>query len=116
MELFECIELRRSIRVFTDQSVSVDETEKILDAARLAPSAGNIQPWEFVVVRKRETKQKLAETALGQVFIEESSVVIIVSADENRSERVFMVTVGKIYIAFKTLQRRLRIFFLQPLL
>jgi nitroreductase len=85
VELFEAIKLRRSARTFTREEVSDQEVEKLLKAARLAPSAGNIQPWEFVVVRKAETKRELARAALDQYFIEEAPVVIIVCADENKS-------------------------------
>ena len=87
MDLFETIKLRRSTRAFTGEEVSDNEVEKILEAARWAPSAGNIQPWDFVVVRKAETKRKLAEAALDQLFIEEASVVIVVCADKDRSGR-----------------------------
>lgn len=61
--------------------------ERLIDAARWAPSAENIQPWEFIVVRRPGIKKALAEAALGQDFMEEASVVIIVCADENRSSQ-----------------------------
>lgn len=85
MDLFEAIRLRRSMRGFTREEVSEQEVEKLLEAARLAPSAGNIQPWEFVVVRKAYAKRRLAEAALDQYFIAEAPVVIVVCADEGRS-------------------------------
>jgi len=85
LDLFEAIKLRRSIRAFTEEEVSNEEVERLLEAARWAPSAGNIQPWEFVVVRESARKRRLAEAALDQSFIEEAPVVIVVCADENRS-------------------------------
>lgn len=85
MDVFEAIKTRRSIRTFTNQEVSEIEIKKILDAARWAPSAGNVQPWIFVVVRNKEIKRKLAEAALNQFFIEEAPVVIVVCADRERS-------------------------------
>ncbi|MEM3703965.1 MAG: nitroreductase family protein [Candidatus Bathyarchaeia archaeon] len=85
MDVLEAIKGRRSIRAFKDTDVSPEIVEKLLDAARWAPSAGNIQPWEFIIVRNREIKGKLAEAALGQSFIEEAPVVIVVCADEERS-------------------------------
>jgi len=57
----------------------------LIEAARLAPSAGNIQPWEFVIVRNAEIKRRLAIAALHQTFIEEAPVVIVVCADVARS-------------------------------
>jgi len=86
LDFFEIVKLRRSVRAFTEDKVADEEVEKIVDAARWAPSAGNIQPWEFVVVRKPEIKRRLAEAALDQSFIEEAPVVILVCADETRSE------------------------------
>ena len=85
MDLFEAIENRRSIRAYTSKDVSEKDIEKLIDAARFAPSAGNIQPWEFIIVRDAKIKRKLAEAALNQEFIEEAPVVIVVCADEAQS-------------------------------
>lgn len=85
MEVFEAIKTRRSVRAFTSQDVSEETVEKLIDAARWAPSAGNIQPWEFIVVRNLEIKRELARAALGQTFIEEAPVIIVVCANEQRS-------------------------------
>jgi len=85
MDILEAIKGRRSIRAFRSKDVPEEIVEKLVDAARYAPSAGNIQPWEFIVVRKPEIRRGLAEAALAQTFIEEASVVIVVCANENRS-------------------------------
>ena len=84
MELLEAIKGRRSVRAFKPQDVPDEIVEQLVDAARHAPSAGNLQPWEFLIVRKPEQKRKLAEAA-RQAFIEEAPVVIVVCADENRA-------------------------------
>ncbi|MEM2815613.1 MAG: nitroreductase family protein, partial [Candidatus Bathyarchaeia archaeon] len=47
MDVFEAIKGRRSVRAYKDKDVSAEVVEKLIDAARWAPSAGNIQPWEF---------------------------------------------------------------------
>lgn len=86
LKVLKAIKGRRSIRAFTDQSVTEKEVETLIDAARQAPSAGNIQPWEFIIIRKLEVKRKLALAALNQTFIEEAPVVIVVCADESASE------------------------------
>jgi nitroreductase len=85
MELSEAIKGRKSIRAFKKQDVPEEIVEKLIDAATWAPSAGNIQPWEFVIVRKPAIKKKLAQAALNQTFIEEVPVVIVVCANEKRS-------------------------------
>lgn len=87
MEIIEAIKRRRSIRAFEKENVPEKTLEKLIEAARWAPSAGNIQPWEFIVVRRPEIKNLLVEAAFGQSFIEEADVVIVVCADENRSSQ-----------------------------
>jgi len=81
LDVFEAIKSRRSVRAYTNQPVSDSEVEKLIDTARWAPSAGNIQPWEFIVVRDQEIKKRLSEAALNQTFIEEAPVVIVVCAN-----------------------------------
>ena len=85
MDVFEAIKGRRSIRAYTREEVSEEEVKQLIEAARSAPSAGNIQPWEFVIIRDAKIKQKLAAAALDQTFIEEAPVVIVVCADETQS-------------------------------
>ena len=97
MDVLEAIKGRRSIRAFKNQGVPAEIVEELIDAARWAPSAGNIQPWEFIIVRKPRIKRRLVETALGQMFIEEASVVIVVCADEERSSQGYGVRGKTLY-------------------
>jgi len=85
LDVFEAIKKRRSVRAYTSEEVSDDKVEMLIEAARLAPSAGNVQPWEFVIVKNAETKQRLSDAALHQTFIEKAPVVIVVCADVARS-------------------------------
>jgi len=87
VDVFETIKSRRSVRAFTNEPVSDKEVMKLINAARWAPSAGNIQPWEFVVVRDPQIKRGLSAAALDQTFIEEVPVVIVVCANQLRSSR-----------------------------
>ncbi len=89
MDVFEAIKGRRSVRAYTHQEVSEEIVKRLIDAARWAPSAGNVQPWEFIIVRNPEIKHRLAVAALNQTFIEEAPVVIVVCADEARSSRAY---------------------------
>jgi len=91
MDVLEAVKGRRSIRTFKSQDVPAEIVEEIIDAARWAPSAGNIQPWEFIIVRKPKIKRRLVEAALDQVFIEEAPVVIVVCANEVRSSQGYGV-------------------------
>lgn len=86
MEVNEAIKERRSVREFQDEPVSEGDLEQILDAARWAPSSGNTQPLEMVVIRERGKKRQLARAALGRSFVAEAPVVIVVCADVRRTE------------------------------
>jgi nitroreductase len=66
--LHELVSRRRSIRGYDESREVPDEMiRKILDCARWAPSGGNGQPWEFIVVRDRETRHKIADFYLKQL-------------------------------------------------
>jgi nitroreductase len=89
LDVLEAIKERRSIRAYADEKVSEEDVEWLIEAARWAPSAGNIQPWAFVVVKNVETKRKLSKAALNQTFIQKAPLVIVVCADVARSSRVY---------------------------
>ena len=55
----------------------------MLEAARVAPSAGNYQPWKFVVVRDPKTIKQLARAARNQNFLEKAAAIIVAFADAN---------------------------------
>jgi nitroreductase len=97
MDVLEAIKGRRSIRAFRHEGVSSGIVKILIDAARWAPSAGNIQPWEFIIVRNSITKRKLAEAALNQMFLELAPVVIVICADENRSFRRYGARGKRLY-------------------
>jgi len=85
MDVFEAIKNRRSVRRYLSDPISDADLKRILDAARWAPSAGNRQPWEFVVVKDLERKRAIAKAALNQMFIAEAPVVLVVGANIERS-------------------------------
>jgi len=77
----EAIEQRRSIRKFKPDAIPDEVITALLDAARLAPSGSNAQPWRFKIVRNGEIKSKLAQAAFGQSFIADAPIVLICCAD-----------------------------------
>lgn len=84
METLDCIYGRREIRAFKAADVPEATVERIVKAAMQAPSAGNVQDWEFVIVRSREAKKALAEAAIGQDFIASAPVVVAVCSNLKR--------------------------------
>ena len=97
MNVFEAIKERRSIRSFKEQDVKEKDIEMLIEAAMWAPSAGNIQPWEFIIVRRHDLKEELAEAAFGQAFVEAAPLVIVVCANENRSFQGYSVRGKPLY-------------------
>ncbi|MCD6243143.1 nitroreductase family protein [Candidatus Bathyarchaeota archaeon] len=76
---------RRSCREFLDKDVSDDLILTILDAGRWAPSGKNLQPWKFIVVRDKNTKNRLAKLTIYGNIIKDAPVVIAVFLDTNIS-------------------------------
>ena len=76
MELIEAIRKRQSIRDFEDRQIPEEKLMSVLEAARLAPSANNRQPWKFIVVKDHKRRQELARAAGGQSFIAEAPIII----------------------------------------
>ncbi|MGI6667495.1 MAG: nitroreductase family protein [Bacillota bacterium] len=81
MDVIEAIKKRRSIRQYKAQEVPDDVLNSILDCARLAPSAGNRQPWTFVAVKTQEIRDQLVQAAGNQQMLGKAPVVIVVCAD-----------------------------------
>lgn len=81
----EIIKNRRSIRKYSDKPVEREKIIKILDAARIAPSACNAQPWRFVIVSNKEKKDELIKRGLGGIvpntWARNAPVIIVVCSD-----------------------------------
>lgn len=81
MTVFEAIQQRQSVRSWQKQEVEEEKLDRILEAARLAPSARNRQEWRFVVVRDPGIRQALIEVANGQQHVGQAPVVIAACAE-----------------------------------
>ncbi len=84
-DLIEAIEQRRSVREFKTDEVPDATISRIIGCALMAPTAGNVQPWRFWVVKRPEVKAALARAAYGQGFVEDAPVVVVVAAEPKRS-------------------------------
>lgn len=83
------IEGRRSIRSYRSEAVSDEAMAKILHAGQMAPSAGNLQGREFIVIRDTNTKRMISDAALRQRFIEDAPVCIVVCTNLPRTKRKY---------------------------
>lgn len=81
MDALETIMSRRSIRKFTGEAVPEWQIEAILRAAMAAPSAGNQQPWRFVVVSDRERIDAVRETTPYGAMLAEAALALVVCGD-----------------------------------
>jgi len=86
VDFWQVLAGRRSIRAFErSKNVSDEQVQQLLQAAIAAPSAGNMQPWFFYVVRDPAVRQSLAQAAWGQGFVAEAPLAIVVCAEPERS-------------------------------
>jgi len=85
MDVFAAISQRSSIRAYKTTVVEKDKVEKVLEAARLSPSASNRQEWKFIVVSDKDARKKLAKAAFGQSFIAEAPIVIVACGTESKA-------------------------------
>jgi nitroreductase len=94
VDVFEAVQKRRSIRAYAAKPVPEGKLMRILEAGRLAPSAGNIQPWHFIVVTDSDKRRKLAATGAFAKFLAESPVIIVGCGDERASPKWYVVDVA----------------------
>ncbi|HEB31752.1 MAG TPA: nitroreductase [Spirochaetes bacterium] len=86
MTVEDAIKARCSVRSYADRAVEAEKIKQVLEAARLAPSAGNRQEWRFVVVTDKNKMVQLAEAAAGQMFVSRAPCVIACCAETDFHE------------------------------
>jgi len=76
MNVMEAIKARYSVRLYQSRDVEEEKLLRVLEAARLAPSAKNLQEWRFVVVKDAKTRKELMHAAKEQEFVGQAPVVL----------------------------------------
>ena len=84
-EFFGFLAHRSSVRTYRNEPLTAEETDYILDCAGTAPSAGNLEAWDVVVVTEEDARSALAEAAYDQTHIGEASTIFVVCANYVRS-------------------------------
>ncbi len=82
MNVLEAIAHRRSVRHFDERPVEKKKLKQVLEAGRMAPSAGNRQEWRYVVVTSPTLRSSVAAACQGQRFVEKASVIIVACAHD----------------------------------
>lgn len=77
MKVLEVIQKRRSVRKYKQDPIPEQALLRVLEAARLAPSGKNFQPWKFIIVKDKTLKEKLAQASAGQFFIAKAPLIIV---------------------------------------
>ncbi len=81
MNVMEAIKTRKSVRAYLDAPVDDEKLNSVMEAARLAPSAVNMQEWRFVIVRSPQVLTKLADATGGQSAVRSAPAVIVACAE-----------------------------------
>ena len=81
MEVYECVQTRRTVRNFKPDPLPEDLVFRIVQAGRWAPSSSNSQPWHFIVVQNRDTLTALGEIAAQGRFIAQAPLAIAIVMD-----------------------------------
>jgi len=84
MSIFDTIKDRRSVRTYKGERIPKDKLEKLLEAARLAPSAGNGQSWKFIVIESEQIKNQLVAASNNQAFVGTASHIIAGIGDPDK--------------------------------
>lgn len=87
MSVLDVIRQRRSIRVYKKDPIPEESLLRVLEAARLAPSGKNLQPWKFVVVQNGKLKRKLAKASNAQNFIADAPIILVACGFPDESYR-----------------------------
>lgn len=74
---------RRSVRKYSGREVEDEKLDRILRAAMQAPSAVNQQPWEFIVIKNKETLKKLADISIYATMLKEASAAVIILGNKD---------------------------------
>jgi len=93
LDVFELVKIRKSVRAYDSKPIPKDVLQKILETARLAPSASNIQPWHFVIVTDEKKREKLSKAQYAKFFAE-SPIIIVGCGDEKASPNWYPVDVA----------------------
>ena len=102
MALLDLIKQRKSVREFRDTQVERDKIMMCLEAARLAPSECNSQPWRFIIVDDKDIKNKLCDAAFGGIyfintFCKTAPVIVVVISEKSK----FIARVGGMFRGVK---------------
>ena len=87
MDVLEAIKIRRSVRSYLNRTVEPEKVDRVLEAARLSPSAVNFQLWNFIVVKDQDSKKRLARSYSRAWFAGAPIIIVICATPEKAWKR-----------------------------
>lgn len=84
MDILEVMKIRRSIREYKDKPIPKEALEKIVDAARFAPTARSVEPWEFIIITKPDTLKQIGGLAENGRFVANAKAGIAVFCNDTK--------------------------------
>ncbi len=97
MDALECISTRRSIRNFRDIPVDLETMMTVIEGGSLAPNAGNLQDWKFILVTDKGLKKKISEYSLGQPYINNAAFLVVICSDPGQLIRHYGLRGERLY-------------------
>jgi nitroreductase len=97
MQFDDVIQKRASYRTYNNKEVAWEDLTAVLNAARMAPSSGNLQNWSFVIVKNQEAKQELSNAAMNQAWISQAPLLIVVCSRNENIKRHYGEKGEKLY-------------------
>ena len=87
MEFYDVIKTRRSIRSYKPTEIPKDVLGRVLEAARVAPSGSNRQPWKYILIKNPELRKKIATLSGGQPWIADAPIVVVACGSDIKYDR-----------------------------
>lgn len=97
MDVLEALKTRRSIRKYLDVPIEWEKVGAVLEAGRIAPSAGNTQEWNFIVVTDAEARQKIAELTVDGMWMANAPVHLIITTNPETINRYYGIRGERLY-------------------
>jgi nitroreductase len=95
--LLSIIKKRRSVRKYLNRDVPWEVIERILEASKYAPSAGNYQPWEYIIVKNNDVKKDIVQACFNQAWMLNAPVLIVACTNIRLAAAVYGERGSKLY-------------------
>lgn len=89
MDVLDCIRTRRSVRKYKDKTVAMDLIGQVLEAGRMAPTAGNLQNYKIIMVKDKARRDSVADACHEQHWMNKAPVLLVVCSEPQRAKQFY---------------------------